>query len=69
MSRLLTTREVADHFRISPDTVRRRIESGELKAINIGSRNRPTYRIPEDSLGSMVLNAVSKMPDGIEEII
>lgn len=38
--------ETAALLRIAPDTVRRAIREGELKAENYGTAGRPTYRIP-----------------------
>lgn len=41
---LLVVREVAELFRIRPETVRRMIADGELRAVRFGSRG--DYRIP-----------------------
>ncbi|MGX9854569.1 excisionase family DNA-binding protein [Limimaricola variabilis] len=38
---MLTIEEVADHFDLQPDTVRRKVKSGEIHAIKMGR----TYRL------------------------
>lgn len=50
MSRTLTTEEVADRYATNPDMIRRWIRQGRLKAINIATPGRPTYRISADEL-------------------
>lgn len=42
---LLTTAEVAELARISERTVRRRIASGELPAIDVGRGRMPRWRV------------------------
>lgn len=44
----LTTREVAEHWRLSPNTVNRMIKRGELEAVRFGA----TWRIPEASVAA-----------------
>lgn len=68
-AKLLTTASVAEHFTVSSNTVLRWIHSGKIKAINVGSVKYPRYRIPADALSSVVVDAQSKMPIGVEEII
>ncbi len=46
ISRLLTIAEVAEHLRVDPKTVRRRIAGGELAAYRVGRQ----WRITEDQL-------------------
>ena len=41
-----TVEEVAHHYRVTPKTVRRMIESGRLRAIDCGSGTRKLWRIP-----------------------
>ena len=45
---LLTVEDVATRLSVHPDTVRRWIKSGELRAINLGVR--AGYRIPKSAL-------------------
>ena len=47
---LLTVPEVADRLRVSVKTVRRRIESGELLVVRIGSGTRAPVRVDADEL-------------------
>ena len=47
---LLTVPEVADRLRVSVKTVRRRIESGELPAVRIGTGVRAPVRVDGDAL-------------------
>lgn len=44
---LLTVKEVAEHYRVSPDTVRKWIREKRIEYENIGRGKRATYRIPE----------------------
>ena len=71
-SKLLTTSEVADHFRVSSTTVLNWIKRGAIPgtiALDTGG-NRPTYRIPESSLSLIVRSANrKKTPEIVEEII
>lgn len=46
----LTVAEVAKHFSVSTDTVRRWIKIKRLKPVNISTGKRPTYRILESDL-------------------
>lgn len=43
--RVFTVSEVAKALRISDETVRRKIEAGELAALEVTSRPRKTYRL------------------------
>lgn len=48
---LLTIKETADFLKVSKQTIRRRIEKGQLKAINAnGSLLRPLWRIKKEDL-------------------
>jgi excisionase family DNA binding protein len=47
---LLTVGEVADRLGVSTRTVRRRIESGELPAVRLGSSRQAPVRIDADEL-------------------
>ncbi|HEY1296398.1 MAG TPA: helix-turn-helix domain-containing protein [Chloroflexota bacterium] len=47
--RLLTVREVAERVRSSPETVRRWIRSGRLRAVRPGG-SKLGYRVPESEL-------------------
>lgn len=68
-SPFLTTREVADYYRVKPQMVIEWIREGLLPgAINIG-RKRPTYRIPKDSLNAFIRNASQSLPEGVKKII
>lgn len=52
---LLTPNEVADRLGLSrPDRIYAMINSGELKASNIGSGLRPCWRIKESELDSFI---------------
>jgi len=68
-SPFLTTREVADYYRVKPQMVIEWIKNGRLPgAINIG-KNRPVYRIPKNAINSVVKNASQSSPDEFEKII
>lgn len=45
-----TVREVADRLRVSPKTIYRMAERGELRAIRLGD----VYRIPRESLEALL---------------
>lgn len=47
---LLTVKEVAEHYRVSPDTVRKWIREKMIEHENIGIGKRATYRIPSDAV-------------------
>ena len=47
--RLLTVQEVAERLRSSPETVRRWIRSGKLRAVRPGG-SKLGYRVPESEL-------------------
>jgi len=51
---LLTVPEVADRLRVSVKTVRRRIESGELPAVRIGTGIRAPVRVDGDALDALL---------------
>ena len=68
-SPFLTTREVADYYRVKPQLVIEWIRQGLLPgAINIG-RKRPVYRIPKDSLSAIVKTTAQSLPEEFEKII
>lgn len=71
MTRYLTVEEVAEYFRVSATAVKRWIKAGRLpNTIDIGTEKRPTYRIPESSLSSVVRNPVTAaVPQGVKKII
>ena len=46
----LSTRQIADMLRCSPDKVRRWIQTGQLPAIDIGNGSRPQWRVSEEAL-------------------
>ncbi len=47
---LLTVAEAAEFLRVSPITVYRRVEAGELPAVRVGSGPRAPVRIASDEL-------------------
>jgi excisionase family DNA binding protein len=47
---LMTAAEVATHLACSTDQIHALINRGRLTAVNIGSANRPCYRISPDAL-------------------
>lgn len=51
---LLTVREVAAELRVSEDTIRRRIDAGELPAVQLGGRGK-SIRIPARELQEWLL--------------
>ncbi len=57
--RLLTVRETADRLRVSPMTVRRRIDGGELRALQLGGPGRPV-RIAEADLDAWLYGAETR---------
>ena len=46
--RMFTVREVADHFRVTATTVRRWLESGDLRGVKLGDR--AGWRVRESEL-------------------
>lgn len=60
---LLTVKEVAEHYRVSQDTVRKWIREKRIAHENIGRGKRATYRIPRDAV---LLRRVSRP---VEEIV
>jgi excisionase family DNA binding protein len=57
--RYLTTSEVAQELRVSPDTVLRLIQRGELAALRISER---IYRIPVPALARYIEGPVIRRP-------
>jgi len=47
---MLTPPEAAKVLRVSPRRIRSEIEAGRLRAINLGTGKRPSYRIDPDDL-------------------
>ena len=60
---LLTVSEVADRLRVSVKTVRRRIESGELPAVRIGTGIRAPVRVDGDALDALLHPARTEAGD------
>jgi excisionase family DNA binding protein len=58
----LTPPQVAKRYGVSPDTVRRWIEAGELKAVNIASKKatRPRHRIEPEALAEFDRKRMAK---------
>lgn len=54
MTRLLKVSEVAEHFRVTEETVRVWIAKGKIAHVNISSGKRPTYRIPPEALTTSI---------------
>jgi len=52
---LLTVTEAARRLRCHVDTVRKLIAVGRLPAQDIGTPQRPTYRIPADALADLAV--------------
>jgi excisionase family DNA binding protein len=59
---LLTVKEVADHYRVSQDTVRKWIREKRIEYLNVGRGKRATYRIPKDAvLGRRVARPIEEI--------
>jgi excisionase family DNA binding protein len=56
MDKFLTIKEVAEHLRLSTQSVRRLIEDGRLAAHKIG---RCSYRIPEDAVQALLTQTLA----------
>ena len=68
----LTTREVADHYRVSLNTVCQWIKSGAITAINVSQGKRPTYRILASSMSQPIRNAAkgpAARPPGLKSYL
>jgi excisionase family DNA binding protein len=59
VAELKTVAEVSRRLRLSPDTVRRKIAAGELRAVRIGGEHGP-LRIPADAVDELLRPAVRK---------
>lgn len=62
---LLTVDEIADRWRVSTTTIRRRCNTGDLPAGNIGTRANPRYRIRLADLLAYEINAGIRSLDSI----
>ena len=45
MPEMLTVKEAAEKLKTSPEYVRGKIHSNEIKATNVGTEKRPRYRV------------------------
>lgn len=63
----LTPKEVAEHYRVSQDTVRRWIKAGRVPHVNLGTADRPLYRIPEDAIASLARVHMRPLPEPARE--
>ena len=60
---LLTVREVAQILKVSEDTVREHIRSGDLRAVNVATgKKRPRWRIPEGTLRAFISERLNLVP-------
>jgi excisionase family DNA binding protein len=50
MNAQLTVPEVGERLRMNEQSVRKLIRRGELRASNVGGRNRPSYRVDESAV-------------------
>ena len=67
-SKLLTTSEVADRFRVSNATVINWIKKGLLPG-SFRLPSKKTYRIPSEAISALAFSSPSKTPVDVEEII
>ena len=59
---MLTVKEVAEHYRVSQDTVRKWIRDKRIEHINVGTGKRASYRIPKDAvLGRRVARPIEEI--------
>jgi excisionase family DNA binding protein len=59
--RLLTVEEVAKQLSVHPDTIRRWIRSGEIKAVNLGGP--AGYRISQSELNRFIRDRTGRTKD------
>ena len=59
MEELLTIEETADYLRVSVSTVRRMLNDGRLKGVNIGRQ----WRIPKEALAELI------RPGGTDQVL
>jgi excisionase family DNA binding protein len=52
--KLYTIKEAAEILLVERQTIIRKIEEGRLKAINVGSGKKKTYRISEEALNDFI---------------
>lgn len=57
---LLTVAEVADRLRISRQTVRRRVATGELRAVRVGHQRGAPVRIEPSAVNDMLVGAAKR---------
>lgn len=50
MDKLYTVQEFADLLRVHKNTILKMIKNDRIHPINVGSKNRPRYSIPQDEL-------------------
>jgi excisionase family DNA binding protein len=55
-NKLLTFNQARSRLRVSRETLRRRIASGELEAFKIGDHITSPYRIPETAIDAYLRN-------------
>jgi excisionase family DNA binding protein len=56
-ARALTVREAAERLAVDPKTIRRLIQTGELRAIRVGSR---LLRVPSSDVDALLASAESQ---------
>lgn len=61
--RLLTVGEVADELRVTPQTVYRRIETGELEALQLGTGPKAPLRIRAGELERFLVSTTHDRPE------
>lgn len=60
---MLTVKQVARRINVDEATVRRWIQAGTLRAVNVGGRLRPEYRIRPSDLDDFISNRETDKPD------
>jgi excisionase family DNA binding protein len=59
---LLTVTDVAERLRVSPETVREWLRTGELQGYNLGGQ--AGWRIPEGAISQLLAARAGKRPRG-----
>ena len=54
-----TISELAAHLRVSEMTIQRAIRTGQLVALRLGTRTRPTVRIPVADAHEWIINSLN----------